>query len=91
MTSQVRAAILCLLLGSSATGAVECPPPPPNVGPTCKVITVNPAEETSMLGPNNILDSAAWARRMELESVTRYWRDKLKDAPQGDPSARPKE
>lgn len=64
--------------------ASECPPPPPGVSPGCKIITINPAEELSLIGPSNILDSALWARRMELDTVTRYWREKLQNAPKGD-------
>lgn len=75
---------------SVSTGhAVECPSPPPGVAMGCKIITLNPAEELSLLGPSNILDAAAWARRMELEQVITYWREKLKNAPAGDPPAGP--
>lgn len=76
--------LFALMLLNSAAYAVECPAPPPGVAPGCKVITVNPGEEMSLVGPNNILDSAIWARRMELESVANYWREKLKTAPAGE-------
>lgn len=87
----LRIVLAYLLLGMFPAFAVECPPPPPNVAPGCKVITINPAEELSLIGPNNVLDAAAWARHMELDNVTRYWRDKIKDAPAGDPPNKPKE
>jgi hypothetical protein len=67
----------------------QCPPPPPNIPPTCKVITVNPGEEGSLIGPGNILDAAEWARRMELFNTVQYWREKLKTAPAGTPYAPP--
>ncbi len=75
--------VIALMLSTSSALAVECPAPPPGVVPGCKVITVNPAEENSLTGANNILDSALWARRFELDAVTRYWREKLQNAPQG--------
>lgn len=80
---------LVMLFGSLTTvaHATECPAPPPGVAPGCKVVTLNPAEELSLLGQNNILDAAAWARRMELEQVIGYWRRKLQEAPAGDPPA----
>lgn len=76
--------LFILLLLNSAAYAVECPPPPQGIAPGCKVITINPGEEMSLVGPNNILDSALWARRMELEIVANYWRKKLQEAPAGE-------
>lgn len=76
--------LFTLWLLPSIAHATECPPPPQGVAPGCKIITVNPAEEMSLVGPNNILDSAIWARRMELDTVARYWRDKLQTAPAGE-------
>lgn len=72
-----------LLLFIAPAVATECPPPPQGVTTGCKVITINPAEELSLIGQNNIFDSALWARRFELDAVTRYWREKLQNAPQG--------
>ena len=54
-----------------------CPPPPGNSPAGCKWISVSPAEEQSLVGQNNILDSAEWARRAELSATVAYWRQKL--------------
>lgn len=78
----VLAAFIVLFVAQAR--ATECPLPPSGVAAGCKIITINPAEELSLVGPNNILDSALWARRMELDTVARYWRDKLQNAPKGD-------
>lgn len=89
LTAVAAFVAIFFLITLSVGRSTECPPPPPGVAPGCRVITVNPAEEMSLLGPNNILDAAHWARRMELDQVITYWREKLKTAPAGELSRPP--
>jgi hypothetical protein len=67
-----------LVFGGSAWAA-DCPP---NTG-SCKVITLNPDEEKALTGQNMVLDSAEWARRLDLSGIATYFRDKIKSAPAG--------
>lgn len=57
----------------------DCPPG----AKACKVLTLTPEEETSLIGINMMLDSAVFANRIQMEGVAKYWRDKVQNAHQG--------
>lgn len=70
--------------------AVQCPAPTPqSPGATCKVITLTPLEEQALTGERGILDTAQLGRPLDLTGAVTYFRDKIKSAPEGKPSAGP--
>lgn len=64
-----------------------CPSPQPNQAPTCKILTLTPQEEQALLGAQGILESAEWARRLDLQGPVTYFRNKIQSAPAGVPYA----
>lgn len=70
--------------------AVQCPAPTPqSPGATCKVIVLTPLEEQALTGERGILDTAQLGRPLDLTGAVTYFRDKIKSAPEGKPSAGP--
>lgn len=57
----------------------QCPPG----AKSCKVITLTPDEEQSLLGPNMIFEHAEWANRAGLAGIVAAWRGKIANAPAG--------
>lgn len=89
MPSYVRIALLSLTLVVPAAaqdiGKTPCPPPQPGQPPQCKVLLISPQEEQALAGPNMILDVAEWGRRVDLSQAVQYFKQRLRDAPQGQP------
>jgi len=56
--------------------------PCPNNQP-CKVLTLTPAEEQTLTGPNGIFDQATWASRSTMTDIVAAWREKIKQAKAG--------
>lgn len=81
-----RIAIVIGLFAATPALAVECPT---NM-PSCKVLFLSPQEESILVQPNGLLDTAALARRVDYDGVVSYFKQKIKDAPQGEP-AKPQE
>lgn len=75
-----------LMFAATPAWAYDCTIP----AAPCKVITVAPDEEQALLGPGMILDTAERGKYVDLSSAVKYFRDKLKDAPAGEP-VKPKE
>lgn len=71
--------VMMLLLASSAF-AVECPP-----GMTaCKVLFLSPQEEAMLTQERGILATAAEGRKVDLDAVALYFRNKILASPQGE-------
>lgn len=58
----------------------ECPTPDP-----CKVLTLTPQEEGFLTQPGGILDTAQKGRLVDLVGPVQYFRDRIRDAPAGEP------
>lgn len=56
-----------------------CPPG----AKTCKVVTITPEEENTLVGPEMIFDHAEWANRVKFSAMLPSWRHKLLNAPPG--------
>ena len=82
----IGVAVAIVLIGLTVLARSDTPTCPPNT--TCKVITVTPQEEQTLLGPNAILDMAVWAMR-PLRDWADLWREKLRTAPAGKPHETP--
>lgn len=74
----VAAAGGAMLFWAARADAAECPTPQP-----CKWISLSPQEEAILIQPNGILDTASQGRKIELEAATMYFRQRIKEAPQG--------
>lgn len=61
-----------------AQEAGQCPPPTKQ----CKIITLTPEEEQTLIGPDMLFDQAQWARQ-QFGPLIKAWRDKLQNAPAG--------
>ncbi len=81
VSAAVAATIFALLTAAyPADLAVPCPTANP-----CKVITLTQEEEQALTGAKGILASAVDARLVDLLGVATYFRDKIRDAPNGTP------
>lgn len=63
--------------------------PCPANAKSCKVITLTPEEEASLVGSEGLLDHAAWANRVRFGDFVHGWRDKVRNAPAGKVAAPP--
>lgn len=67
--------------------SVQCPAPTPqSPAATCKVIVLSPLEEQALAGDRGILDTAQLGRPLDLTGAVTYFRDKIKNAPEGKPA-----
>lgn len=78
LLAAVLVAILVLLAHAAFGDEYPCPNNQP-----CKIITINPQEEQSLVQPGGVLDGASFANKMGLEGVVAYWKNKLQSAPAG--------
>lgn len=61
--------------------------PCPANAKSCKIITLTPDEEASLVGPEMIFDHALWGARVRFDGIVQAWRDKIRNAPAGKATA----
>ncbi len=58
-----------------------------NPGETCKILVLSAQEERLLIGLNGILDTAAQGRQLDLGGFAVYFKQKIAQAPAGDPAS----
>lgn len=79
--------VLAMLAAVVAAYADDYPCPPG--AKSCKVLTLTPDEEQTLIGPEMIFDHAVWANRVKFEGMVQAWREKLRQAPAGGAKSEP--